>query len=280
MNLDVFFVADKSVAFCFMANRHFYGEERLEKLRSEDILKKPKSADFPTTDNSLIDNPDLKEEIQKLIAQRYYDPLYLFLLKKGHGDEEAGDILQSFFQDSIMEPKFLRKFPHRRGSFRAFLSESLEYHRLRVLREKRKRLVFSQKIFDDIPEKVPHNPDEAYNYGCAIKLFDTVIDEVETGCRAAGQDVHWEIFQERELESKMKGGAPPSFANICRKYGIKSTSVASGMVETVRRRFRRTMRLHVRRDVTSDDEVEPEIRNMIQNLSKKPRNIIEDPADI
>jgi hypothetical protein len=66
----------------------------------------------------------------------------------------------------------------------------------------------------------------------------------------------------------LEGQTPPPLSALCAEHRIPDEAKASNMVVTVKRRFRTTLRRHVRQAVGSDAEVEEEICDLMQILSK------------
>ena len=56
---------------------------------------------------------------------------------------------------------------------------------------------------------------------------------------------------------------PPSYQDICSKYGIDSESKVSNMLVTVKRRFKAALKKQLRATVLSEDDVNPELQEML-----------------
>ena len=52
--------------------------------------------------------------------------------------------------------------------------------------------------------------------------------------------------------------------DICHKYDISDAVKASNMIVTVKRRFQSSLIRHLRESVTSDDEVEEELKDIMK----------------
>ena len=55
---------------------------------------------------------------------------------------------------------------------------------------------------------------------------------------------------------------------ICHKYGISDTIKASNMIVTVKRRFRLSLKECVRESVTSDEQAEEELEEIMRFVPK------------
>ncbi|MHC4559143.1 MAG: hypothetical protein ACYS80_17780, partial [Planctomycetota bacterium] len=61
---------------------------------------------------------------------------------------------------------------------------------------------------------------------------------------------------------------PPSMTQICDKYGIDNTTKASNMITVVKRRFRATLKQHLRKSVSSDADINEELRELMQFFAR------------
>jgi len=84
------------------------------------------------------------------------------------------------------------------------------------------------------------------------------------GINTAGQENHWKVFRDYFLNPTLDGHEPPPLKEICRRYGLTSEKTASNMVITVKRRFQRLLRKHLRSIVSSDAEAEEELRDFLK----------------
>ena len=76
-------------------------------------------------------------------------------------------------------------------------------------------------------------------------------------------------FQAKVLRPIIDGDPSPSLSDICEKHGISSRVKASNMIITVKRRFQKILRFHIRQFVDSDAAVDEEIRHLMRILSKR-----------
>lgn len=100
---------------------------------------------FTTTHWSVVirakegDSREAHEALGKL-CQTYWQPIYAFLRREGHGPADAEDLTQSFFAH-LLNRKFLDHLHHRQGRFRSFLLAFLKHflsdHRDKARAQKR-----------------------------------------------------------------------------------------------------------------------------------------------
>lgn len=238
---------------------------------------------FLTTHWSLVDDIDACDDADKsralvgLLLKRYWKPVYCYLHRKGYDNEQAKDLTQGFFHEVVLGRGLIQKADRSKGRFRTFLLTALSRYLIstREYETARKRIPQHKLVsLDSIdPPEFPgpmarSTPEEAFNYAWASSLIEQVLREVETMCRDQGQAVYWLVFQNRVLRPIMERTKPPSLGEICQKYGVEDGIKASSMILTVKRRFRATLKKHLRNSVTSDEEEVDELREIMQFFPK------------
>jgi len=154
-----------------------------------------------------------RREAMVVVLARYWKPMYCYLRRKGHNNEEAKDLVQSFCQEIALGRGLIQQADPERGRFRTFLLMSLSRYASNVRRAEatRKRapagvmFALDDVAAMDMPE-LSHEmtPAEAFNYAWASQLLDDVLAAIEAGCRDNGKDVHWEVFHERTVTPLME----------------------------------------------------------------------------
>ena len=218
-----------------------------------------------------------RQEAIGAVLVRYWKPMYCYLRRKGHDNEEAKDLVQGFCQEIALDRGLIQQADPEKGRFRTYLLTSLSRYASNVRRAgaARKRapagamFALDGIAAVDMPE-LSHDvtPDEAFNYAWASQLIDDVLAAVEAGCRDSGKDVHWEVFRERTVTPLMKNTKPPSLSALREKHHIPDEAKASNMIITVKRRFQAELARQVRLAVGSDADIEQEIGDLMQILSR------------
>lgn len=236
---------------------------------------------FLTTQWSVLDgialNGDTKShDLIDGLLKRYWKPVYCFLRRKGYDNEQAKDLTQGFFQEVVLARDLIQRADRTRGRFRTFLLSALEQYLGRVHRKEtaRKRIPRDKLIqWDnidpaDLPEPVTGlTAEQSFNYAWVSDLLDTMLPEVQAACHSQGKTIHWKVFHDRVLQPIMENVPAPSLKEICDKYGIENTEKASNMIITVNRRFRATLKRHLRRAVANNSEVEQELEELMRIFS-------------
>ena len=107
-------------------------------------------------------------------------------------------------------------------------------------------------------------PEDCYNYAWLSELLERALSEVEAGCREDDLDIHWQIFKDSLLEPTLANTAAPSLTELSGKYNIDGPKKASNMAVTVKRRFQKVLKKHIRDSVSAADEVADEFREILQ----------------
>ncbi len=240
---------------------------------------------FLTTHWSLVEHiqsdNDKDRVLIGLLLDRYWKPVYCFLRHKQYDNEEAKDLTQGFFHEVVLNRNLVHRADQTKGRFRTFLLHALDQY---LLNEKRRQTTQKRSpqgtlvSFDVInppalPEAISRSsPEDSYNYAWTASMLDQVLSDVETQCVEDGLKVHWRVFQDKIVEPILSESSPPSFVELCEKYGIDDPKKAANMLTTVKRRVQKALNQFLRTTATSDDEVHEEFAEMVQFFSKSAQN--------
>jgi DNA-directed RNA polymerase specialized sigma24 family protein len=235
---------------------------------------------FLTTHWSIIGNvgssdDDKNQALIGLLLSKYWKPVYCYLRRKGHDNEQAKDLTQGFFHEVVLGRSLIQKADQSKGRFRSFLLIALNRYLItaRTGQAAQKRIPKSKLIpldVIDLPElrqtASELTPEDSFNYAWVSSLLEQVLQEVESKCHEDSKTVHWHVFHDRILEPIMDKTEPPSMKEICRKYAVESETKASNMMVTVKRRFQTALRSHLRSLVVSEDQVDEELAEIMRFL--------------
>lgn len=236
---------------------------------------------FLTTHWSLIEDiqggGDRDRALIKLLLARYWKPVYCYLRRKGYNNEDAKDLTQGFFHEVVLNRQLVERSDKAKGRFRSFLLHSLNQYAINqkarekaTIRIPQDKLVSLESIDpSDLPKDVSsYEPEVSYNYTWVSALLDQVLEAVKTSCSQAGLQTHWELFLARVVQPILNGTEAPPLSEICISLGIEDARRASNMIITVKRRFREMLRRHINNTVTSGDQVDEELEEIIRFLPK------------
>jgi len=221
-------------------------------------------------------DPGRRREVLGDILGRYWRPVYWYLRRKGYNDEDAKDLVQGFFQEIVLGRDLVQHADQRKGRFRTFLLTALDNYARDIHRRQSagKRSPEGGLARLDamgapaISDPLQATPEEAFHHAWASKLLDEALADLEQECRSAGKEVHWAVFQARLLLPIREGAEPPSLSALCAEHGIADEKTASNMVVTVKRRFQTAFRRRIRETVSSDQEIDAEIRDLMEILGR------------
>lgn len=243
-------------------------------------------AAFLTTHWSLIGDiqaGDTKDRAMiGLLLERYWKPIYCYLRRRGYDNEQAKDLTQGFFHEVVLNRNLVQRADPSKGRFRSFLLHALNQY---VINENEKqaaskripadRLV-SWEVADPpaLPSAVQESdPQTCYNYAWTSALMDRILETVRIACCDEGLETHWQVFHEKVVQPILQGVAPPSMSDLCERYGIKDPRQASNMIVTVKRRFRVTLREHIRTTVLTEEQVDDELREILGFLPQAAQDL-------
>ena len=236
---------------------------------------------FLTTHWSLIEGVQRQQDPDRaligLLLARYWKPVYCYLRRKGFGNEQAKDLTQGFLHEVVLNRHLVERADPAKGSFRSLLLHSLRQY---VIDERRKeaalRQIPKEKLVPldmadppELPEEAHSlDPDESFNYAWKADLLERVLGEVKESYVNRGMEAHWRLFRDRVLQPVLQDCRPLSLKELCTQHGIEDEARASHMLDTVKQRFHEVLRRHVRQTVTSNEDVEEELGEIVKFLKK------------
>jgi len=237
---------------------------------------------FLTTHWSLIEKAGSSDEEKNqafvsLLLNRYWKPVYCYLRRKSHNNEQAKDLTQGFFHEVVLGQHLIEKADAAKGRFRSLLLIALN----RYLGDVRERETAQKRVpkghfvsIDGVaPPEIPQSiagsaPERTFDYAWVSALLEQVLEKVERECREDGKDIHWRVFCDRVLQPIMDRKYPPALKEIAAKYGISDESKVSNMIVTVKRRLQVALKQHLRESVTSDEYLAGELEQIRQFFPK------------
>jgi len=238
--------------------------------------------EFLTTHWSLIEDvkqhPDEDRALIGLLLERYWKPIYCYLRRKGHDNEQAKDLTQGFLHEVILNRQLLNRTYCKRGRFRTLLLHALNQY---LIDERRKEGTLRRIPKDKLvpldwadPQALPQmacqlDAEQSYDYVWKTELLARVLKEVEAKYAQRGMATHWYVFRDRLLEPTLQDREAPSLKDICQRYGIEDESTASNLLKTVKRLFRSVLEKHIRQTVLSGEVIEEELQEIFRFMKKE-----------
>lgn len=210
----------------------------------------------------------LSREALTILCQKYWYPLYVYARRRGHDQENARDVTQSFFAQ-LLEKKSIKVVARERGRFRSFLLVSFknflsnEWDRERAAKRGGGKPQVSLDLRDAegryLREPVdPKTPEEAFDRRWALEQLDQVLDLLADEMRETSGEKRFNVLKDflmGEFSNK-------TYAQAAEKLDMTEGAVKVA-VHRMRRRFGLLLRAEIGRTVSDDEQIDGEIRHLI-----------------
>jgi len=234
------------------------------------------AGNFQTTHWSVVlaarqrEGPAAQAALARLCSAYWY-PLYAFIRRQGSAPHDAEDLTQEFFR-RFLEGNPLENVSPAAGKFRSFLLACVKH----FLANERERAHAQRRgggcavipldsgeaetrYLLEIPDKM--SPDALYDKRWALSVLDQTLARLQQEYAQGGKSGWFEV---------MKGFLPgahesPSRSELAARQGI-SVGALDVAVHRLRQRFGALLREQVAQTVSSEDEVDEEIRYLISVL--------------
>lgn len=225
---------------------------------------------FHTTSWALVISAREDRGDLEVLLRAYWSPVYAFIRKKGFSQHDAADLTQEFLADVLVGRDLIGKADPTRGRFRSFLKTALRNYLVDHRRKKgsRKSSPVSPSLTIDtgeIPVVGVEDADQsslAFDRQWAATILALTIERVESSCRQEGLDQQWSAFRINVLGPLTRKVRPMSMESLASVVGAASAEQVSNMLQTVKRRFRRTLRQVVSETVSDPAQVDEEIASL------------------
>ena len=231
---------------------------------------------FETTQWSLVlaagqrGSPAAEEALARLCSLYWY-PVFAFVRRQGYAVDDAQDLTQGFFA-RLIEKGDLGAADRTRGRFRSFLLTNCQFflanERDRALAQKRGggRVALSIDVVTAegrYERSLAHSetPERLYDRQWSLTLLDGVFEALRAEYAATGRGA---LF-DRLKQFLATGPEAGSHADAARELGTSAGAVKVA-VHRLRRRYREELRRRVADTVGSDQDVEDEIRHLLETL--------------
>jgi len=224
---------------------------------------------FDTTHWTMIVQAGNSRALEEL-CQIYWYPLYVYVRRCGEDPEQSKDLTQGFFAE-LLEKNLVSTADRNRGKFRWFLLASFKHFLARQWQRARaqKRGGNTMTIKLDALEA-----EERYRLEPSDDLSPDIIYErrwAHTLIQRANDELSREYQEERFalLKQFLPGQEPEiSYREVASHLGISEGSVKVE-VHRMRKNFGNALRNEVAKTVDSPDQVDGEVRHLIDALFRK-----------
>jgi RNA polymerase sigma factor (sigma-70 family) len=211
-------------------------------------------------------------EALETLCRAYWFPLYAFVRRQGHGPTEAQDLTQDFFAH-LLSSDALSSVDPSKGRFRSFLLASLRNLLANEWRHgQRQKRGGGANVFslDAVEAEERYRlepadgatPESIYERKWAEALLERVLARLRDECDASGRTQRFDTLKVFLLEDK----GTLSLADAASCLGLTVVAV-KGVIHRLRQRYREIFREEVAHTVERVEEVDEEIRHLLNALA-------------
>jgi RNA polymerase sigma-70 factor (ECF subfamily) len=208
------------------------------------------------------------------LCRAYWYPLYAYVRRKGYGPEDAQDLTQGFLA-RLLTGNRLALADRTRGRFRSFLLSALQNFLINewetASREKRGGGVEFVPLLTENPERLyaaepadDRTPETIYEQRWAAAVMARALESL---------NAEWGGSQAQLFETLKPfvwgPEAGTSHADVGAALGM-SVGAVRVAVHRLRRRYRDLLRQEIAQTVSSEAEVDDELRHLIEVVSRAP----------
>jgi RNA polymerase sigma-70 factor (ECF subfamily) len=216
---------------------------------------------------------DVARDATAALCRLYWNPLYTYVRRAGQPSHEAEDTVQEFLAHVVESGAFSRADADR-GRFRTFLLAALRQFMARRHRDqhRQKRTPAGGVVSFDFAQAEETldrtrdaSPDSAFDRAWAMTQLDLAWQRLVTEYETAGKGT-----LVRHLRPVVAGQVALAVKDLAAALGMTEGAV-NVATHRLRKRFGEVLREQVASTLSSDAEVDDEIRNLRQALAGPPR---------
>lgn len=232
---------------------------------------------FTTTHWSLVlaagdyDSEVARDALARLCTA-YWVPVFAFVRRQGYPVEDAQDLTQAFFA-RVLEKNDFAAADRSRGRFRTFLLTACQH----FLSNERDRERALKRGGGSVPLSIDaataearyasamaheETPERLYERQWAMALLASVLRELGGEFAASGSE---RLFERLSPFLTFDAGGDP-YASVAEELGMTVGAVKVA-VHRLRKRYRNLLRARVADTVAAKEEVDDEIRHLLQSLA-------------
>jgi RNA polymerase sigma-70 factor (ECF subfamily) len=207
------------------------------------------------------------------LCETYWSPVFAFIRRSGHQDEDARDLTQAFFT-RMLERSYLRAARPERGRFRSFLLASVR-HFLSDARDRNEALKRGGGVLHvpitgpggsdglsvvDVP--IGDTPEQAFERRWALATLDAAVSRVAVDYARAGKRTLFET-----LKPGVDGEDRLDYATVSAALNC-TEGAARVAVHRLRRHVAAALRRTLAETVADERDVDDELRFLMAALRK------------
>ncbi len=230
---------------------------------------------FATTRWSLVlaagDEAGTSADALATLCELYWPPVYSIIRRQGYSVDDARDLTQTFFA-RVLEKAYFSAADPARGRFRSFLSTSVRHflsnERDRVATQKRGGRSRHLSIeWEQAEQQFQHEPrtkltpERLFDHQWGIVLLTRVLARLGDEYAAQGRQAQFDTLKPYLTGDAEGTGYKEAAARLGTSEGALKVAV-----HRMRRRFRDTLLDEIAETVSSQEEVEAELRHLFASL--------------
>ncbi len=213
------------------------------------------------------------QQALETLCRTYWFPLYAYLRRRGYDAHQAEDCTQAFFA-RLMEKHGLRLADPKRGKFRSFLLVALkhflanEFDRARAQKRGGGQKVISLDFQNAESKYVlepadPLSPEKLLNRAWALTVLDRTMARLQAESTGTKKQ---KLFDYLKVYLTANKGSVP-YRDVAGELAMTEGAVKVAMYR-LRRRYRELLRDEIAQTVTSEDQIDEEIRDLFAALAR------------
>ena len=223
------------------------------------------------------ESPEARAALGEL-CEMYYQPVFRFLRREGRVDDDAREAAQEFFARVLRTAGFPEAAPDR-GRFRSYLLGALK-HFLADQRKHERRLKrgggavmesldgrvegglsgFHDPI--ELPDPLAPAPDAAFDREWALEVMSRALDRLKSEFEVEEKAGQFEILKPWLVGESLSLSQAQAAQQLATTEGAVKV-----MIHRLRKRFREVVRLEIGQTLHDSDQVDEELRHLIEALS-------------
>lgn len=238
---------------------------------------------FPSTQwSKILQIQGGDEEAKKLALAHwfasYWRPLCSYYRSLGHQWSDARDLAQGLMLCILEKEKLQQIDPH--TSLRAWLQSMAKHYRIDEIRKARARRRMPPggliPIYEmensseaEIPIVDPDDPERSFIASWRKEVLDKSFALAKSKCTTPDELRDFEIFHRyyiapAEIDETEETRVQPTWSDVADAHGLTSAKEAERRAQWVKRQLRNALRTVIREYLGSDDDVETEVRYLLQ----------------
>src|SRR4051812_36735052 len=199
------------------------------------------------------------------LCRAYWQPLYCYIRRRGHREEDAKDLTQAFFA-RLLDKNYLAAVDRRKGKFRTFLLAALEHfmaNEWRYMRAKKRGGGVTFISFDDAFEDTfgdniadaGQDAERILEQQWAIAVLNHVLLRLQDDfAKRRGIALFEDVKPTLTCEP-----TEHSYAQIGAKHGLAESAIKM-IVKALRKKFGKMLIAELANTVSTQEELEDELR--------------------